>query len=69
MISHEKVAAKIITAISDVRLDGYGIDMIGWYMVNHTPRPALNHVIQLAGSINTHYNVLREEVYGQQSLF
>lgn len=66
---HEKIAKKIVDSISDVSLDGYGIDMIGWYMVNHSPRPALNHVIQLAGSINTHYNHLREEVYGQQTLF
>ena len=68
-MSHERIAKKIVDAISDVRLDGYGIDMIGWYMINHTPRPALNHVIQLAGSINTHYNLMREEIYGQQTLF
>ena len=68
-MSHERIAAKIVDAISDVRLDGYGIDMIGWYMVNHTPYPALPHVIQLAGSINTHYNMLREEIHGQQTLF
>jgi hypothetical protein len=68
-MSHERIAKKIVDAIADVRLDGYGIDMIGWYMVNHSPRPALNHVIQLAGSINSHYNVMREEIYGQQTLF
>jgi len=69
MISHEKIATKMVNTLADVRLDGYGIDMIGWYMVNHSPRPVLNHVVQLAGSINTHYNLLREEVYGQQTLF
>lgn len=69
MISHEKIAAKIVDSISDVNLDGYGIDMIGWYMVNHSPRRSVPHVVQLASSISTHYNVLREEVYGQQTLF
>ena len=68
-MSHEKIAAKIVDAISDVRLDGYGIDMIGWYMVNHSHRPALNHVVQLAGAINSHYIMLREEINGQQTLF
>lgn len=68
-MSHDKIASKMVDAISDVRLDDYGIDMIGWYMVNHSPRRSLSHVAQLGNSIVTHYNSLREEVYGQQTLF
>ena len=66
----EKLAAKILTMIDDLRLNTHDLDYLGWQLVYQSPKSMRKRIAILADAITYHINnEQQEEVHGQDALF
>ena len=65
----ERVAAKILAAIDDVRWTIHDIEYLGWQLVYQSPKPMQKRLAVLADSIMTSQAKMDEQLEGQDELW